>query len=365
MTHLFGQHFIIGLQGLVLTHEEKKFLVKEDCGGIVLFRRNCQDIQQLSQLCEEIQSLSALTSSKLPFFIGIDMEGGRVHRLPSPPFTHWPSLQKLGELDSPYMSFQFAFYMAQELKALGINLNFAPCLDILSEPRNKVIGDRALSQKAPQVIKLGSALLRGYLKGNLLSCAKHFPGHGSTLLDSHDSLPKEELTWKELQAREIQPFEKAFRSQLEMVMTAHILFKNIDPKWPASLSPIFIQEYLRKNFQYKGLVISDDLNMKALTLFFSSKEIPLQVLQGGSDLLLYCNDPESPSLALENLKKAYQEKKFKESQLKASMNRIVRIKQEYILPWQKIRPPRTCIGCEKHIQLQEAILEKRILKQAN
>ena len=362
MTHPFGQHLIVGIQGLTLSHEEKKFLVEEDGGGVVLFRRNCQDIQQLSQLCEEIQSLSSNTASKLPFFIGIDMEGGRVHRLPSPPFTHWPALQKLGELDSPQMAFQFAFSMARELKALGINLNFAPCLDTLSEPRNEVIGDRALSQSSRQVTQLGSAILRGYLKAELLSCAKHFPGHGNTLLDSHKALPKETQTWEELQKRDVQPFEKAFRSQLKMVMTAHILFENIDPKWPASLSPTLVQEYLRGKFYYEELVISDDLDMKALTLSFAQEEIPAQVLQGGSDLLLYCNEPESPVLALESLKKAYQEKKLEESLLKVSMNRIVRIKREQVLSWQKKRPPLTCIACEQHIQLQEAILAKKILK---
>ena len=259
------------------------------------------------------------------------------------------------------MAFQFAFSMARELKALGINLNFAPCLDTLTEPRNEVIGDRAISQDSQQVTKLGSALLRGYLKGEILSCAKHFPGHGNTLLDSHKALPKETQIWERLQKSSLQPFEKAFRSQLKMVMTAHILFENIDPQWPASLSPVLVQKYLRKTLRYEGLVISDDLGMKALTLSFSPEEIALQVLQGGSDILLYCNEPETPVIALESLKKAYKEKKLEESLLKASTDRIVRIKKEQILPWEKTKPPLTCIGCEEHTQLQEAILANKIL----
>ena len=358
METLFGQHLIVGIQGTALKDEEKKFLVKKDIGGVVLFRRNCESVQQLCHLCEEIQSLRTQTASKLPFFIGIDMEGGRVRRLPSPPFTAWPAIQNLGELDSPQIAFQFAFYMAQELKALGINLNFAPCLDVLSEPKNELIGDRALSKDSQQVAKLGSALLRGYLKGEILSCAKHFPGHGNTIIDSHKALPKETQSWETLQKSALIPFTKAFSSQLKVLMIAHILFEKIDPNWPASLSPALLQKHLREELGYQELIVCDDLDMKALTLSWTPEEIPVQAMLAGNDLLLYCNEPDSPILALENLEKAHKEKRLlSEPQRKASMNRIVHIKQKCLLPWEKERPALSCIGSPEHQELQQTILQ--------
>ena len=256
--------------------------------------------------------------------------------------------------------------MAQELKALGINLNFAPCLDTLSEPKNELIGDRALSQNPQQVAKLGSALLRGYLKGEILACAKHFPGHGNTLIDSHKALPKENQSWSDLQKNSLEPFKKAFASQLKMLMPAHILFEKIDPKWPASLSPTLLQKHLREDLNYQELIISDDLDMKALTLSWTREEIPLQAMRAGSDILLYCNEPDSPALALESLEKAYKdkdkEKTLPSSLWKASMDRIVRIKQEYLLPWQKESPSLDCIGSEEHQKLQQAILQGHLLQ---
>jgi beta-N-acetylhexosaminidase len=146
------------------------------------------------------------------------------------PFTRWPALKKIGDLDSPSVAFNFALGMGQELKAVGINFDFAPCVDVFTNPANKVIGDRSISSDPELVAKMASALVRGYMKAEVITCAKHFPGHGNTLLDSHEELPIEEVGLERLHQIELIPFKKAFRSRVDSVMISHILFKSIDAK---------------------------------------------------------------------------------------------------------------------------------------
>src|SRR6478752_7151566 len=148
--HIIGQHFFIGISGHALTADEKKFITENNIGGICLFGRNVADPKQVHDLSSEIQSLRHKQADKAPLFIGIDMEGGRVHRLKAP-FTVWPPLKKLGDLDAPTVSFHFANRMGQEMKSVGINLDFAPCVDVFTNPANTVIGDRAISSDPESV----------------------------------------------------------------------------------------------------------------------------------------------------------------------------------------------------------------------
>ena len=141
---LIGQHMIVGLAGQALTSEEKKFIVENNIGGVVLMGRNCVEPKQIRDLCAEIQSLRHKMADRAPLFIGIDMEGGRVHRL-KPPFTQWPPLKKIGDLDAPTAAFHFTQKLGAELMAIGINLDFAPCIDVYTNPKNTVICDRAIS----------------------------------------------------------------------------------------------------------------------------------------------------------------------------------------------------------------------------
>ncbi|RYZ81106.1 MAG: glycoside hydrolase family 3 protein, partial [Proteobacteria bacterium] len=226
---------IIGIAGQSLTVDEKKFIVDNNIGGIVLMGRNVGEPKQVHALCSEIQSLRHQTPDKTPLFIGIDMEGGRVARLKAP-FTQWPPLKTLGDLDNATVTFHFSNKMGLELQAVGINLDFAPCVDIFTNPQNKVIGDRSISSDPELVAKHASALVRGYIKANVISCAKHFPGHGNTLLDSHEELPVEEVDMQRLDTLELVPFKRSFKARVDMVMTSHILFKNVDPDWPVTLS---------------------------------------------------------------------------------------------------------------------------------
>lgn len=245
MRHEIGQQMIIGLAGTTLQKDEANFIVENNIGGVILFKRNTESPEQIHKLTSDLQALRHRMPTRAPLIISIDMEGGRVHRL-QPPFTKWPALSHVGKLESTSVAFRFAQAMGDEMRAVGINLDFAPAIDILTNPQNTVIGDRALSANPETVAKLGSALVRGYIKSDIIACAKHFPGHGDTFVDSHVGLPVENKTLEELEARELEPFKKVFRSKLDMLLTAHIKFPKIDPDWPASLSEIFLKKILRE-----------------------------------------------------------------------------------------------------------------------
>lgn len=357
MRHVLGQHMFIGLSGKTLTEDEKKFIVENNIGGVTLFGpRNLESPEQIRNLCAEIQSLRHRMKDKAPLFIGIDMEGGRVHRLKAP-FTQWPALRKLGDLDSPTASFNFAYLMGLELKAVGINLNYAPCIDIFTNPKNTVIGDRALGTNAEIVSKHASALIRGYMKADIVPCAKHFPGHGDTVIDSHHDLPVEQADLARLEQVELVPFKKAFRSRLDLLMTAHIYFPKIDPEWPATLSEIFLKKILREELRYRGFVITDDLGMKALSARYSAEVIPVRALQAGVDMLLYCNEPETPPIALAALEKALADKKLTEDQVLASHKRILSLKADNLKTPdpQDFKSSQQVIGSPLHKKLSEGI----------
>jgi len=326
LNEVIGQHMLIGVSGHTLTHDEKKFIVENNISGVVLFSRNLSNPEQIRNLCAEIQSLRHNMASKAPLFIGIDMEGGRVHRLKAP-FTQWPALKTIGDLDAPTVAFHFAHNMGRELMSVGINLDFAPCIDVYTNPLNTVIGDRAVSTDPYQVEKMASALVRGYIKSGILSCAKHFPGHGNTIIDSHEELPVEEADLKRLHEVELVPFRRALRSRVDMVMTAHILFKSVDKDWPVTLSEFFLKKMLRDELKYKGLIITDDLDMKAMAIHYDKSSIPVRALQAGNDLILYCNEPESPPMAIESIMSAVAQGNYSKAELEHTLQRILDVKK--------------------------------------
>jgi beta-N-acetylhexosaminidase len=353
-----GQLFFIGLDGTSLTAQEADFIVKNDIGGVTLFGRNLKTPQELHKLCSDLHNLKSKMPSKAPPFIAIDMEGGRVHRL-KPPFTQWPSLGKVAALDSTSVAFKFANMMGAELRAMGVNLDFAPCVDVLSNPKNELIGDRSLGADPEFVAKMASALVRGYIKAGVVACAKHFPGHGNTIIDSHFDLPVEDVDMATLESRELIPFKKTFRARMDMVMTAHIKYKNIDPQYPATLSPIIIKKLLRETLRYRNLIISDDLDMKALTNNYKREEIPVLALQAGCDILLYCNEPSSPPIGLEVVRKALADKSVSLAQVQESLKRVETLKRETLsdaasLPFDEAAK---VIGHPDHLRLAKAILE--------
>jgi beta-N-acetylhexosaminidase len=357
-----GQLFIIGISGTTLREDEAEFIVKNNIGGIILFDRNIESPEQLHALCASINALKEKTPEKLPPFISIDMEGGRVARLKKP-FTTWPPLKQLGNIDSTSLAFNFAMAMGEELSAMGINLDYAPCTDVLTNPKNEIIGDRAISTDPEQVSKIASALVRGYIKGNVIPCAKHFPGHGNTLLDSHFDLPVEDdVDLETLKNRELVPFKKVFRARLDMVMTAHILYPKVDKDNPATFSSIILKDLLRDDLKYRGLVISDDLDMKAIRNHHEVADIPIKALNAGCDILLYCNEPTSPMIAMDAIKKALANNELNTDELMESYQRVIKVKQNKLASLKQLPLDEALsfVGKVEHKELSSAIAEGRV-----
>ena len=327
MKNKLGQLFIIGLEGKSLTEDEKRFLVEKNIGGVILFGRNIESPKQLHSLIQEIQSLRHKTEDKLPFFVSIDMEGGRVARLKAP-FTQWPPMAQLGKIDSPVLGFKFGESLGQELRSIGINLDYAPCTDVLTNPQNTVIGDRAFGADPEIVAKMASAVVRGLIKSEVISCVKHFPGHGNTLVDSHEDLPVEkDVDLERLRELELLPFKRTFRARVDMVMTAHILYPKIDSEWPATLSQIFIEKILRDELGFRGLVITDDLDMKALSKNWPVEFLPIRSFQAGADIALYCNNPESHRIGVESVEKAFADGVLSSALLETRLQRVLSVKK--------------------------------------
>ena len=366
MEHKIGQLFMIGISGTELTKDEADFITKNNIGGVILFSRNCESPEQIHKLCCDLQSLRNNLPEKAPLFIGIDMEGGRVHRL-KPPFTTWPSIRQLGDLDSTLLSFNFAKAMGTELRSVGINLNFAPCADILTNEANTVIGDRSPGTNPEIVSKISSALARGYIKSYIFSCVKHFPGHGHTKSDSHEELPVEQTDLETLKNRELQPFKKVLRTKIDFVMTGHILFPKIDDH-PVTLSEFFLKKIIREELRYKNIIITDDLDMKALRHRYEVKDIPIAALKAGCDILLYCNEPESQQVGIENVRAVATSDLILTERITDSYSRVMRLKSSKLAQAESwFSPPdfsksREMIGHPDHLKIAQAVCNGKIPK---
>ncbi len=286
-----GQLFMVGFDGLepppLLTELIRDYYV----GGVILYRRNIESSKQLCELMAGIRE--AAGGRKL--LIGVDNEGGRVFRLP-PPFTQFPAMAKVTDEDSAY---KIGKKMAEELRSVGINVNFAPILDVNTNIKNPVIGDRSFSSDARVVARLGCALIKGLQDGRVIACGKHFPGHGDTDSDSHLELPHLSHTMPRLEAIELVPFQAAISSGVKSLMTAHVVYDGIDPSAPATLSPIIINNLLRERLGFDGVVFTDDLRMRSITEMIMLPSACVRALTAGCDVCLICRDNASQKEAIE------------------------------------------------------------------
>ncbi len=328
----FGQLIITGFNGVILSDNEKEFLENEDIGGVILFSKNYESPAQLAELVNSIQNLRR----EYPLIISVDHEGGRVIRFKRH-FTQFPAMREMSKLHSPKICYHIHKIMAEELSACGVNLNFSPVCDILTNQNNKVIGDRAFGEDADTVSKYISSAIRGFQTNGLLACAKHFPGHGSSTKDSHFDLPIIKTSLDQLKDREFIPFIKAIKSRVEFVMMAHIIVDEIDSKLPCSLSKK-AHEILRNEFKYSKIIVSDDMQMKAITDHYSTPEAALMALKAGTDMLVY-RDMDQAELALEGIKKGVKDGKIRHDALKQSMDRVKDCKKRNLREYKPVYIP--------------------------
>jgi beta-N-acetylhexosaminidase len=288
--------------------------------------------------------------------IGIDQEGGRVSRLPLP-FTHFPPARVFGQANSVTLTYNCAEALAKELTAVGINLNFAPVLDVDTNPKNPIIGDRAFGPSPLVVAEHGLAMMSGLQDNHVLGCGKHFPGHGDTSLDSHNTLPQVNHSISRLNDIELKPFIHLAQNRLLAIMTAHVLYKALDAKWPASLSKKIVTGLLREAIGFSGVIVSDDLEMKGITEKTKVAEAAVLAMEAGTDLLLVCKSYDQQMAALEGLISAVDSGDLSEKRIDASVRRVLALKNRVHVRTKSLTLSeiKKIVGCDKHRALLDAL----------
>jgi beta-N-acetylhexosaminidase len=282
-----GDLLIIGVPANDLGSENEAldFIEEIQPWGVVLFARNAPS-------CEAFLALTARIAERFPgVAVSIDHEGGRVNRLPLP-FTRFPPMLGCARAADPGVLREIARYQGGELRAAHIDISYAPVLDVHSNPDNPIIGDRAFGCTPEEVIHNALPYAQGLAEAGVIACGKHFPGHGDTLLDSHLDLPRVEHSLERLRSLEMAPFVAAIRQGIPMLMTAHVLYTALDAKLPASLSRDVVTGWLREALRYRGVVVTDDLEMRAVADRFGVGESAVLAVRAGSDVLLVCNTPD-------------------------------------------------------------------------
>lgn len=331
MNHL-GQLFIIGISGKSLSSEEANFIEEENIGGVVLFSHNYESPAQLAELVNSIQKLR----DEYPLYISVDHEGGRVQRFKDG-FSIIPPMSHIAKLASPKKCYEVYKIASEELLACGVNLNFAPCADILLKSDSNAIGDRSFGDSAEEVSKYVSASIRGMQTEGMMACAKHFVGHGATSKDSHLELPIIKRTMDELKGNEFLPFIKAAKSRVGAIMVAHLVVDAIDEKLPGSLSEK-TYKLIRNELKYNKILITDDMDMHAISKNWSVEEAATMALVGGADILLYRNF-ESAQTAYKNLRELLKIKKIKNSLVIDKYNRVMESKKLFLSNYKPIYIP--------------------------
>ncbi|MGQ0734596.1 MAG: beta-N-acetylhexosaminidase [Acidobacteriota bacterium] len=343
-------HLLIGsFPGMYLPAEFRSLAREFDLGGAILFSRNVEAPEQVAELAGDIEALGR----SMPAWVSIDQEGGRVARLREP-FTRWPPMATLGRAGSDELAARFSRALARELRAVGITLDFAPVLDVQTNPKNAVIGDRAIAISAEEVARLGAVIIKAMQEEGVAACGKHFPGHGDTVADSHDELPVVDHPPDRLRAVECAPFAAAVRADVAFIMTAHVLVPSLDDSHPATLSPVLVQQLLREELGFGGVILSDDLEMKAISTRTPAPEAAVAAIRAGCDGVLVCSGSvEAQAATLEALVKAAESGAIPARRLQDALARQRRAKERFLasqrpLTAQRLKTLRAVVGHDEH-----------------
>ncbi len=345
-----GQLLFVGFEGTEVPADLAALIGAARVGGVILFTRNLRDPHQVRRL---VRQLRELAPDDAALTIAIDQEGGRVQRLREP-WTEWPPMRALGDLDDIASTRAFAASLALELTELGIGLDFTPVVDVDTNPANPVIGDRSFGRKAERVSKHACAVIEAMQSLGIATCAKHFPGHGDTSSDSHLELPRLPHDLGRLRQVELPPFAAAAKAEVPSIMTAHVVFEALDKKRPATIAPD-VMALLRDELAYDGLVFSDDLEMKAVADHFDPQTLVRGALDARVDAFLVCRKLD---LAVEVLGRI---EKSPDALLEHPLRRMNAFKDRFAPP---PLPPRdaACPPYPEHQALAQRIRDGRPLE---
>lgn len=318
-----GQMILSGFNGTDFNDELDTLINDLKVGGVILFSRNIEDSNQLKKLNLDIEE----ANKNIPVFISIDEEGGRVNRLAKNIKT-FESAKSIGDKGDIKYAYENGKEIGKTLKEHKINMNFAPVLDIYSNSKNTVIGDRAFGNNEKIVETMGISTMQGLKDEEVIPVIKHFPGHGDTEVDSHIGLPVVEKSIDQLYDFEFVPFKKAIESGADAVMVSHILMKQIDDKNPATLSYDLITGILRNDMKFSNIIITDDMCMKAITNRLSVEEASIKSIKAGSDIVLIGSDISKTKSVIEKIKLAVERNEISEKRIDESVYRILKLKEK-------------------------------------
>ncbi|WP_046214931.1 glycoside hydrolase family 3 protein [Paenibacillus wulumuqiensis] len=337
-----GQLFIGGFHNVTPDEQVRILIEQYHTGGVIYFRRNIGTPRQITELSAQLQQV-AKHSGLPPLFIAIDQEGGMVSRIDREELSLIPGNMSLGAADDPDLTGQVAAISARELRALGINLNLAPCIDVNNNPRNPVIGVRSYSEKPDKVAEHGAAAIIAMQTEQVAATAKHFPGHGDTEVDSHYGLASIPHDRTRLELVELLPFRRAIEAEVDLIMSAHVIFPAFEPESiPATLSHAVLTGLLREQMGFEGLIITDCLEMHAIARHFPIPEAAVRSLQAGADLLLVSHTLKDQIAAIKAVRTAVAEGRLTEERINESVERILALKakramEQSVLEWQDER----------------------------
>lgn len=322
---LAGQRLMVGFDGTDFNPDLSFLISKLKVGGIILFSRNLESSEQIAQLCQDCQDAAA-GQGLPPLFVAIDQEGGQVARL-TPPFTQFPGNPAMAHEQD---AIDFARVTATELKQIGVNMDMAPVLDVAPTDLDSIMAGRAFGSDPQWVAAMGLTVIKHLQRRGIMAVAKHFPGIGRTVLDSHLALPDLDIDARTLAASDLIPFKTAMAGQVAGIMLSHIRYKGIDPVWPASLSPAVTADLLRRQMGYHGVVMTDDLDMGAIKPAYDITTAIHQILRADVDIALICHKGPTIETACEKIRRTLTDDSRLRQMGRRSMHRIVDLKRAYL-----------------------------------
>lgn len=356
-----GQLLMVGFPGTTPTPQLIRLIQQYHVGNIILFSRNVQSAQQLHELTASLQEIAREASQRYPLLIAIDQENGMVQRL-GEDATIFPGNMALGAVGSEQSAYEVALAAGLELRALGVNLNLAPVVDVNNNPANPVIGVRSFGEDPQQVARLAGAQIRGYHDAGVATCIKHFPGHGDTATDSHLAMPTVPYEMKRLESVELVPFKSGIAASTDCVMTAHIYFPALmgATNLPATLSPAVIRHLLREQLGFQGVILTDCLEMNAVSETVGVGRGAVLAKQAGNDLILISHRYDRQLAGIEALKAAVQSGEIASEAIQEAAERVLALKRrlEEREQRQSVTPTLAEVGSAAHRQLRDQIYER-------
>ena len=321
-----GQMVIIGMDTNYITDRIKNMIQNYKIGGVILYRKNFSTYQDMLKLIKELKGLNK--ENRVPLFIAIDQEGGRVNRMPKE-LKNLPSANVIANVGGEKLVKEASEITGELLYKSGFNLNFAPVLDLRRYEKQKVIGDRSFGYDKEKVSECGIAVMKALQKNNIVSVVKHFPGHGATKQDSHYFLPVINIPMKKIEDEDVYPFSQAIQNGADAILVGHLLIPKVTGIYPASLSRKFICKYIRKKFRYNRLIITDDLKMRAIKLFYGPDLAVRKAFEAGNDIIVFRFNKDEEQRVLNNIVQLVESGKIKENRIDRSVNRIIEMKEKY------------------------------------